>query len=60
MMLSWVNVFSRPSRPIAETMAITAQVPVPHGERSTSASAKTVTLRRSAESSEGGPVKIVP
>jgi hypothetical protein len=30
------------SRPIADSTAMTAQVPVPHGDRSTSASAKMV------------------
>jgi hypothetical protein len=39
--------------PIAASTAITAQVPVPHGERSTSASAKIVTLRRSPPSDDG-------
>ena len=34
---------------------MTAAVPVPHGERSTSASAKIVTLRRSADSFDGRP-----
>ena len=40
--------------------AITAAVPVPHGERSTSASAKIVTLRRCASGRCAGAVKIVP
>ena len=48
------------SSPIASTTAMTADVPVPHGERSTCASAKTVTFRRWAPSASGGPVKIVP
>ena len=39
--------------------ATTAAWPVPHGERSPSASANTVTLRRCA-SPWGGPVKMVP
>src|SRR5437016_6179042 len=52
----WVSASSA----IASMTAITAAVPVPHGDRSTSASAKIVTLRRSARSSSGGPVKIVP
>ena len=60
MMLSWVNVCSGASRPIADSTAMTAQVPVPHGDRSTSASAKMVTLRRSASGEDAGPVKIVP
>ena len=60
MMLSCTN--GRPSctMPMASSTASTAHVPVPHGDRSTSASAKIVTLRRSAPSTVGGPVKIVP
>ena len=58
-MLSCVNVAPGWRRPIAASTAITADVPVPHGDRSTSASANTVTFRRSAPPVEG-PVKIVP
>ena len=60
MMLSCVKVCSGGSKPIAASTAITAQVPVPHGERSTAASAKIVTFRKSDRSSDGGAVKIVP
>ena len=45
---------------MAASTAITAHVPVPHGDRSTSASAKIVTFRRCASSDDGGPVKMVP
>ena len=40
--------------------AMTAAVPVPHGDRSTSASAKIVTFRKCASGSCAGAVKIVP
>ena len=43
----------RGQQPHRVDTAITAAVPVPHGERSTSASAKIVTLRRSARSAAG-------
>ena len=42
----------------AKSADLQAALPVPQGDRSTSASAKMVTLRKSAFSSFGGPVKI--
>ena len=44
----------------ARWMAARADTPVPVGERSTSPSAKMQTLRESASSERGGPVKMVP
>src|SRR5215203_5518623 len=45
-MLSCTNGLSACTIPIASSTASTAHVPVPHGDLSTSASAKIVTLRR--------------
>ena len=60
MMPSWMNDVSAAISPMASTMAITAAVPVPPGDRSAWAAAEMVTFLKADRSSVDGAVKMVP
>ena len=59
-MLRWRSSAPRGSRPDRSRSARRAEVPLPHGERSTSPSANTVTFRCVSGSSPSSCQKITP